>query len=415
MRIAFIVNRFPRLSETFILNMITGLIDQGHQVDIFSTGLSHESKCHPDITAYQLLSQTYYRPTIPSHPLKQLFKGSLLLGAEIYRNPETLWQALSIYTQSGSELFFSSLPFLNRDPYDIIHCHFGPLGQLAIKLRNLGIISGPIITSFHGYDITSYLQEKGNSTYSHLFEQGDLFLPISHHWKCKLVSLGCSPERIVVHHMGINCSQFSFNSRQWDPSGPVRLVSCCRLVEKKGIQYAIQAVAKAIKTYNSIHYQIIGDGPLKPELKTLIQALNLSEHVELSGWQDQSEIIRSLNKAHIFLAPSVTSLSGDQEGIPVAIMEAMAHGLPILSTQHSGIPELVEHGQSGYLAAERDTDQLAYYLIQLLQDPHRWVPMGLSGRAQVEANFNIQDLTKQLISYYERCCSHSSLTSYCHS
>ncbi len=406
MNIAFMVNQFPHLSETFILNMITGLLDRGHQVDIISTGFSHEEKQHPDIGKYGLLERSLYRPHIPLQRVKCWIKATTIAGFSALHNPTVIANTLFNTTHRDPsinrvELLFSTVPFLKRPHYDIVHCHFGPLGQLGAQLRQFNAFTGKVITSFHGYDLTSYLQTQDPAGYSHLFERGDYFLPISQHWQQRLVQLGCDETKIAVHHMGIDCQRFTFKPRFWQPDQPVQLISCCRLVEKKGIEYAIRAVAKVRPVFNQIRYSIIGDGPLYRYLEQLIKELNLDQHVELLGWRDQSELIQHLEQAHLFLAPSVTSSTGDQEGIPVALMEAMARGLPVLSTEHSGIPELIEDGVSGFLVPERDVEALANKLLTLVSHPDQWPQMGQAGRAQVEHSFNIETLNDQLVTLYQ--------------
>jgi colanic acid/amylovoran biosynthesis glycosyltransferase len=124
--------------------------------------------------------------------------------------------------------------------------------------------------------------------------------------------------------------------------------------------------------------------------------------VKLLGWKQQQEITELLAQAHIYMAPSVTSRNGDREGIPVSLMEAMACGMPILSTMHSGIPELVEHGRSGFLVPERDADALAEKLSYLLENPEIWQEMGVAGRACVEQYYNIHRLNGQLVDVYQK-------------
>lgn len=155
-----------------------------------------------------------------------------------------------------------------------------------------------------------------------------------------------------------------------------------------------------MKTYQNIEYNIVGNGPLMENLQQLIETLNVSNSVKLVGWRQQLEIIDLLKSANILLAPSITSKSGDQEGIPVTLMEAMATGLPIVSTQHSGIPELVENGVSGFLVPERDVDALIEKLGYLIEHPNIWSAMGKAGRAYVEKHYDINKLNAQLIEVY---------------
>jgi colanic acid/amylovoran biosynthesis glycosyltransferase len=174
-----------------------------------------------------------------------------------------------------------------------------------------------------------------------------------------------------------------------------------RLVEKKGLEYAVRAVALARRTCPNLRYEIIGDGPLRPALGELVDKLNLAPIVSLLGAADCDFVRRKMAATDLFMLPSVTANDGDQEGIPVSLMEAQACGLPVLSTRHSGIPELVADGESGFLVAERDVEALASRLTYLIEHPESWPRMGRAGRTIVESRFNIEALNRDLLQIYE--------------
>ena len=167
------------------------------------------------------------------------------------------------------------------------------------------------------------------------------------------------------------------------------------------MEYAIKAVFQLTKTNHNIEYQIIGDGSLKKSLQHLVTELDIQDTVELLGWQEQQEVAKIIASADIMLAPSVTDDNGDCEGIPVALMEAMAIALPIVSTYHSGIPELVEDGKSGYLVKEREVALLAEKLRLLVENSELRLKMGRTGRHKVEADFNIVKLNDRLVETYQ--------------
>jgi colanic acid/amylovoran biosynthesis glycosyltransferase len=286
-----------------------------------------------------------------------------------------------------------------KQPYDIIHCHFGYNGLVGVILRDIGAVQGKVITTFHGIDVTNYVKNNGEGAYDLLFQLGDLFLPISELWKRRLIELGCNGN-IIVHRMGIDCNKFTFTARKLRANGVVQIVTIARLAEKKGVEYAIRAVAKLAKSKTNLNYTIVGDGLLKERLQQLIQELNVDNIVTLVGWKQQQEVIEIINNSDIMLAPSVTSKDGDREGIPVVLMETMAMGLPIVSTVHSGIPELVENGVSGFLVPERDVDALAEKLNYLVENPEVWNKMGAAGRAFVEKYYNADKLNDKLVEIY---------------
>ncbi|MEQ9485070.1 glycosyltransferase [Coleofasciculus sp. F4-SAH-05] len=406
MRTAFLVGEFPSLSETFILNQITGLIDRGCHVDIYATKPKKEGKIHPDVEKHNLLSHTYYYPQIPDSYLRRVWKAIGLFLSNFFKDPILLWRSLNWFKYkkkaTSLRLLYTVIPFLGKRPdYDIIQCHFGSEGLKGMDLRDMGAIKGKLCTIFHGLDLSGHLKKYGDSLYDQLFETGDIFMPISNNWKNQLIQLGCDQQRIIVHRMGIDCQQFTFTPRHPDPDGSIRLVSIARLVEKKGIEYGIRAVAQLSQSYSHIQYNIIGDGELRESLEQLIKELNAGEQIKLLGWKQKEEVITILNNSHILLAPSITGQNGDQEGIPVVLMEAMAMGLPVISTYHSGIPELVEDGVTGFLVPEKNYHELAGKIKILVEAHQLWTKIGQTSRLRVENDYDINHLNDKLIKKYK--------------
>lgn len=406
MRIAFLVGQFPTLSETFVLNQITGLIERGHEVDIYAQKQGDIAKIHPDVAKYDLLSRTYHQPKMPKNHILRLVKGGQLLFTYWHKNPLALLRSLNIFKygkQAASlKLLYAAIPMLRQQPYDIVHCHFGSIGLKGMWLQDIGVLQGKLLVVFHAIDITWDIQRLGERIYDRLFEKGDLFLPISKLWQHRLIELGCDESKIIVHRMGIDCSKFSFTPRKLPDDGRVRILTIARLVEKKGVEYGIRAIAKLCQIKPEIEYNIVGNGPLQKNLQQLIEKLNVKDNVRLIGWKQHEEIVEILDRTSILLAPSITSEEGDREGIPVSIMEAMAMGLPIVSTQHSGIPELVEDGISGFLVPEKDVEALAEKLTYLIEHPHLWPQMGQAGRAYVEEHYDINKLNNKLVEIYQK-------------
>ncbi len=412
MRIAFLVDQFPSLSETFILNQITGLLDRGHEVDIYADLQGDTAKVHPDVERYKLLNRTYYT-RMPLGRMRRIVAIPVLLFTNFSHHPLVVGRTLNPFKYKFSKygeqavllrLFYSALPFLkrrNKRAYDIIHCHYGRNGMRGLMLRDTGALQGPLVTTFHGFDISNYLQKYGEHIYAHLFEGGDLFQPISELWKRRLLELGCPEDKIAVHRMGIDCTKFSCRPPKPRNNDCVQILTIGRLVEKKGVEYAIRAIAQLGKS-RKIQYQIVGDGPLREYLEDLIIQLEVSDQVNLLGWKQQSEVLDLLQKVDILLAPSVTSQEGDREGIPVTLMEGMATGLPVVSTLHSGIPELIEDGISGFLVPEREVDGLAQKLAYLIDHPEVGLKMGRAGRAYVEKHYNINELNDRLVDIYQK-------------
>ncbi len=416
MRIAFLVDQFPTLSETFILSQITGLIDLGHEVDIYCDRPGNITQTHSEVLEYKLLDRTYYTP-IPTNLIWRWLKGIYLLLVNFWRSPQTLLQTLNFFKFERSRYgemadfwkpLYLVIPFLQQPDYDIIHCHYGRNGLKAVLLQDLQVIKGKIVVVFHGNDISRYLQLHGDEVYNYLFTQADLLQPICQHWQKKLITLGCNSDKIAVHHMGINCDKFvppiAKKNGSQEILSEILIVSVARLVEKKGLTYGIEAVGQLIKKIPQLKlkYYIIGDGVLKPQLESQIQQLNLENTVELLGWRKQQEVQQLMSQADVMLASSITSKDGDCEGIPVSLMEAMAQEIPVISTYHSGIGELVADGISGYLVPEKEVVAITAKLEHLVMHPQLRRQMGQAGRKKVIEEYNIKLLCDRLTQIYQQ-------------
>jgi len=390
-------------SEDFILSQLTALIDLGCEIDIFAHSLGDASKTHPDVENYRLLDRTQYwaagsRRLRTIRYLGRAVRSSAKdpLGFLRTLNPRFGRDALAV-TQ-----LYTAAPQFREGEYDVIHCHFGTTASAPALLRDCLKLPAKVITTFYGSDVTRYPLLRGPKCYSRLFSRGDHFLALSESMRARLIALGCPEQKLSIHHLGVRCDKITFRPPELETGSRVRLVSAARLVEKKGIEYAVRAVALLINEKFDVQLDVFGDGPLRGSLESLINELELRDRVKLHGRATQPEVARAIQRSHIFVLPSVTASDGDEEGTPTAILEAMASGLPVVSTRHSGIPEQVEDGVSGLLVAERDALGLANALKELLQHPARGSAMGGAGRRQAERAFDSRALARDLLSLYQR-------------
>src|SRR3972149_7144311 len=213
MKVALFLSNFPTLPETFILNQVTGLIDLGVDIDIYASANPYEGKVHPQVKKYKLVERVSYSDSIA--PLfKRLTKGVKIVLKNFYKNPLAYTEAIK--SRSLRDLFYVNNFLTNesKKSYDLIHAHYGSNGLIGAILKERGIIKGKLITSFHGYDMSLVIIEKGENYYKKLFKYGDLFLPISDFWKEKLIDMGCSKDKIIVHRMGIGLEEFKFKQRK---------------------------------------------------------------------------------------------------------------------------------------------------------------------------------------------------------
>ncbi len=400
MRVAFVVGEFPLLSESFVLNQITGLIDRGHQVDIYAE--RRGGRGHPDVDRYGLLSRARFE----NMPASRVWRALALPGrlAAAAPAPAAVAGALSPRRHGlqalSLRLLYQALPFVRAGRYDAVHAHFGANGCRAAAMLELGLLSGPLITSFHGADIMAYPRQRGRDVYAPLFARGAWFLPVSDRWNAELVRLGCPADRIRVHRMGVDCERFRPAADIEAPRGELRVISVARLVPKKGLEYALDALALVGVRGRDATLAIAGAGPERGRLEDRARGLGLSDRVTWLGPVSHDRLPEVLAGADVFLAPSVTPPDGDIEGVPVAIIEAMASGLPVVATSHGAIPDLVSDQVTGLLAAERDAPGLAERIERLAADPTLRKRLGAAGRACVEREFEIGRLNDALVELY---------------
>lgn len=406
MKILFFCIKFPLASETFVLNQIISFIKNGYEVEILSIYPGDFKNIHDDFYKYDLPSRTsYLYANDPSGEgrLSLLMKRSILLFKYFYKlNVQSF--NIKRYGFLSYSLLLPTLSVASDKRYraDVIIAHFGHCGVIANYLRELKIISGKLVTVFHGYDLSAKeLLDKYSNDYKKLFLSGDCFLPISNLWKNKLIQMGCPENLTSVIRMGIKTNDFVFQERVIDMDC-IKIISVCRLTEKKGLEYAIKACKLLKEKGYKFTYKIIGYGELADHLSNLIKGLQLTDCVELTGFHPQSIVRKILSESNIFLLPSVTANNGDMEGIPVAIMEAMASGLPVITTYHSGIPELVEDSHSGWLCPERDANAIVNALIAAIENPNLYSSVAVNARSKVYECFNEHKEFNKMCSLLER-------------
>ncbi len=439
-RIAIFLSSFPVLSETFILRQITGLLDMGYEVDIFAdTRGDIDGAALGEASTQKLLNRTTFmdmppeaapwempvwpitgRTWIPGSERSSLnllriarafpkfvqcFCLAPRIPRELLKRSEYGYRAASL-----SSLYrFAQLSRMSSRNYFVLHAHFGPAANSFRFAR--GLWKRPLVVTFHGYDFSAVPRTEGREVYQKLFQDADTVTVNCDYARERVCELGCPPERIQKLHMGVDLNEFDFQEHPRVVGEPVRVLTVTRLVEKKGIEFAIRAVAIAREQHPEIRYDIIGDGPLRASLEKLIAELRVSDIVTLHGAASNQAVREKMKQAHIFLLPSVTAQNGDQEGTPVSLIEAQASGLPVVSTRHSGIPEVVLDNESGFLVAERDVKLLAEKLLLLVQNPRLCGQFGACGRKHVEAQFDVHRLNTELVRIYEQTVRNSAAQS----
>lgn len=392
---------FPEVSNTFVLAQITGLLDRGHDVDLYPLDTRSFDGAHADVRAYRLdervrhLSVPRGRLERGATAVRQLLRPSAWHPAVIRaldpRLGRAAWSSVQLYT---------TLSFLRNRPYDVIHAQFGTLAPQALALLEARATRGRLVVSFRGADSSRFL-EASPRMYDRVFARGDLFLPVCEAFRQRLVAAGAPERRIRVLHSGIDLRRFSFQARERADDEPTRLLFVGRFAQKKGVLDLVSAVQRVAASGRDVTLEMVGSGPLLGDVERRIHALGIANRVRLLGDRTRDEVIDAMHASHLLAAPSVTAPDGDQEGIPNVLKEAMATGMPVVSTRHSGVPELVQDGTSGFLVDERDIEGLADRLAFLADAPERWPSLGRAGREAVARDFDIEDLNDDLVTRYE--------------
>ncbi|NTS76908.1 glycosyltransferase [Catenovulum sp. SM1970] len=401
MKIAFLVDEFPCLSQTFVLNQVQGIAHLGADVDVLALAkgkLSNEAEselnCSGNINVIYLTK---------NFKKNRLIKRSLFLLKPFFSKPILLLKSLKSifgnYGIQGKSLLLSEIivSLNSKADYDVIICHFAHNGFLAEKLRRLKILEGKIITFFHGYDVSSKAYQLQNQkNYRSLFQNGDVFLPISNLWHDELISKGATPQKVHTHRMGIELNKFKFSPRTYNPGKKFKLFSVGRLCEKKGHEYLIKAFA-LLPNRHQFSIEIAGTGELADKLKSLIIELGLEDEVKLLGATSHNQVIKKLYECNLFILPSITAKNGDMEGIPVALMEAMAIGRLCISTKHSGIPELITENKEGLLVKEKDINGLRDSILWAFNNLDQVGEIIINARHKVDNIADIQKLNESLL------------------
>jgi len=398
MQVACLINNFPIVTKTFILNQVTGLLDRNHDVTIFARMQSDTETSHDTIGNYGLSEKVVYS----GHPSTYLEGLQTLINACFDLRT---FESVSIPDLMASSRLDKHLPqrltnlrsVLDTDEFDIYHAHFGDVGDLFLPVSRYR--NQPFVVSFYGVDASNHLRNNQNR-YDAVFDRADAITVLSEDMRSDLVKAGCPAEKTHIQPLCIDVDKFPYRSRSRDSDEPIHVATVGRFVEKKGVEYALRAVAEVADTHR-VKYSIAGDGERRDRIESLIVELGLEDTVDLLGWQSQSEIVDLMHDAHLFLLPSVTAEQGDKEGTPTVLLEAQATGLPVISTHHAGIPEIVADGESGILVPERDVDALVKAIATLVRDPKQRERMGIQGRERIEQNHAIEVVCTDLLDLYQ--------------
>ena len=306
------------------------------------------------------------------------------------------WRCMSVRKR------VSFLAYL-KDKYDaqILHSHFGTNGWSNIKAAKANSLKH--VVTFYGYDLSGLIHTNPfwKNRYQELFDSVDKVLCEGPYMAARSVSLGCPPEKVVVHHIGVEVDKIDFQPRLWNTTEPINFLIAASFVEKKGISHALTALGKLKHLNYTI--TIIGDARKgethseKEKIKILeiIKKYDLESRIRMTGFVDQQTFWQEAYKSHVFLAPSVHAENGDNEGgAPIGIIEMMAAGNLVVSSRHCDIPNVIENNVSGLLSDEMDIDGIINNILWLYKNPEQWERIRICARKRIESKFNVSEQAK---------------------
>jgi colanic acid/amylovoran biosynthesis glycosyltransferase len=302
------------------------------------------------------------------------------------------------------DFFYFFKQVCQQQQVQILHIHFGYHGVKFIGLKK--VLNIPMVCSFYGDDAFSYPLRKGfTKKYRTLFKVADRILVLGPYMKAELIKLGCPEEKILIHHLGIDVNKIEFRKREMKSNDVLRFMIASSFLEKKGIALTIRALA-AFKDKYQFLLDIIGDGPLRPEIEAEIEKGGLNDRVMLHGYKPYDFVIQLAYQCHVFIQASLTGKDNNKEGTPMAIVDAMATGMTVISTQHSDIPEIVIDGVNGYLAQENDVESLQQCIRKVFENPEKLTVFSMRAREWVVQEFNAQKQTAKLEALYTSLQQH---------
>jgi len=269
---------------------------------------------------------------------------------------------------------------------DAVLAEYGTMGVAVLPAcKRMGI---PLIVHFHGFDASLHrVLEENVQTYPDMFRVAASVIAVSRAMQRKLISLGAACGKVHYNPYGVDCVRFSDGR---PTSTTPTFVAVGRFVEKKAPDLTLRAFAEVRRAVPHAELRMVGDGPLLRVCRQVARELGITAAVTFLGAQPQAVVQEEMRRARCFVQHSIESPSGDCEGTPVGILEAGATGLPVVSTRHAGIPDVVIDGETGFLVAERDVQGMAHYMLRLARDPELAQTLGEAARRRITAHFSIE-------------------------
>jgi len=282
--------------------------------------------------------------------------------------------------------------YLHSNHVEVVLAEYGPTGVSVMDACLHARV--PLVVHFHGVDAYHFpMLETYAGAYKRMFAEASAVVAVSHDMEQQLVALGASRDRVHYVPYGVDPDLF----QGADPSSSQPLfVAVGRFVDKKAPHLTILAFNKVLRRVPAARLIMIGDGDLLESSRQVVRALGICENVEFAGPLTPADVAATMRKARAFVQHSLRTTDGDSEGTPVALLEAGACGLPVVSTRHAGITDVVCEGETGFLVDEGDIESMAEYMIRLAENPGLAAGLGRQFRQHVVSNFSLNDSIERL-------------------
>ena len=381
-RVGYVLKMYPRFSETFIVNEILAHEAAGLDLEIFSLRppadgrLQHSSRRarHPGTTR-------------PASRLTSHCFGAAL--SEAATELPGLWPAAeeAANTEDVDDVYQAVLLAQAVHAHSITHLH-AHFGSVATSVARLASRFAGVSYTFtaHAKDIF-HESVRPDDLHRKLRDAAAVITVSDYNLRYLRKTCGLAAARVKRVYNGLHLQQFTYAS---PTDRPARIVAVGRLVEKKGFADLVDACALLARQGRDFRCEIIGGGALEADLRDHIERLGLWGRVRLLGPRPQREVIRHVQNAAVFAAPCVVGADGNRDGLPTVLLEAMALGTPCVSTDVTGIPEVLRHCETGLMVRQHDPAGLASALERLLDDGALRVRLAEQARHLIEAEFDIR-------------------------
>jgi colanic acid/amylovoran biosynthesis glycosyltransferase len=314
LRIAFIVGKFPAISQPFIIDQVADLLDRGVDVHVFAFERGSPDHVSPRYERYRMADRTCFLEP-PYAKGSRLLRALPRIARLLRRRPAAIGSVFNPARRRSWTLrsLYAAAP-LAGESFDLVHCHFGDNAVNFLEVRSALGKTAPLVTTFYGYDVSHLFLHAPPNYYDELKRECALVYVMSENMRQRVVAHGFPAERVKVHPVGINLADYPFAERQLAAGETIELLAVGRLVEKKGFDDLLRALAKLkASSARPFHCSVIGEGPLQDKLERECEGLGLKDMVTFRGSLAVDRLVELLPTGHVLVAPSKTAGNGDME------------------------------------------------------------------------------------------------------